>query len=150
MVALVDRARQELARMATPDLDAVAQKCSTSSHVVTRSALERALEIAAMASTSSLDAPLTDATGSRSELIADPAQVAPWEQLEQTIDGQRLALALEALEPKERQMVEEVVIGGASFQSVATRLGLHRESVRKAHGRALSKLRQSLETVQVA
>lgn len=150
MVSTIDRARQELARMPAPDLDAAASACSTATHTVTRAELERAFSMASMASACSLDAPVTDDMSPLSTLVADVNTTSPWEQLERDIDADRLALALEALEPKERRMVEEVVVGGSSFQAVAERLGVHRESVRKAHGKALNKLRRSLMRTRAA
>ena len=144
MVSTIDRARQALARMETPDLAAAAAECSTASHTVTVAELERALTMAVMANATSLDVSINDDDGTLIGVVADTTAMGPWEQLERDSDAERLKAALERLEPRERQIVEAVVEDGQSFQAVATRLGLHRDSVRKAHGRVLRKLRRSL------
>jgi RNA polymerase primary sigma factor len=151
MASTVERARLVLAQMERPDLDLAAERCSTASHVVTRAELERAFQMEAMANARSLDATCgDDESWSLGSVVSDSDVVSLWDQVQQAAEVERLELALEALEPKEREMVQAVTVRGDSFQAVATRMGVHRDSVRKAHGRALSKLRHSLETQRAA
>jgi len=145
LAATIHKCRAVLSTMEAPDLDAAAARCSTASRTLERSDLERALRFDVLARAASIDATTGDQSSSLEAVLFDPEASNLWGRIERDNDNERLERALSALSPNERQMVEEVVINGDSFQAVARRLGLHRDTVRRRHGRALTKLRASLE-----
>lgn len=139
----------------TLTLEEVAARCSTVSYQVKPERLKELTESLRVVYPVSLDKQLqSDSDGSSSSLhefvIADSSDLLPMQVSERRELLKALRGALDGLSPNELDVVREVLIEGQTFQAIATRLGIHRDTVRKAHGRVMVKLKSSLEEAGVA
>ena len=96
-----------------------------------------------------LDAPLGENEGTLAETLADPAAELPETTLSRRQLSRHLDLALENLDERERNIVEQYFglnrSSEASLEHIGQALNLSRERVRQIRNRAFAKLRQSLQ-----
>lgn len=138
------RARQQLTQRLDrePTAEEVASEVGLTPEQVTRA--EQAALIPA-----SLDEPHTeDGTGTLAEIIADPLQLSPLEQVSHTLLQDDLSEALSHLTQRERHIIRlRYGLDGETaltLEQIGQRLNLTRERVRQLESEALKKLRDPL------
>lgn len=138
------RARQQLTQRLDrePTAEEVASEVGLTPEQVTRA--EQAALMPA-----SLDEPHTeDGTGTLAEIIADPLQLSPLEQVSHTLLQDDLSEALSHLTPRERHIIRlRYGLDGETaltLEQIGQRLNLTRERVRQLESEALKKLRDPL------
>lgn len=136
-------------------LEEVAKRCSTVSYQVKPERLRELMESLRVVYPVSLDLRSqgdSDTGGSSLHefAVADGSDLSPMQVSERRELLKALRVALDGLSPGELDVVRQVLIEGQTFQAIATRRGIHRDTVRKAHGRVMVKLKSSLEEAGVA
>ena len=137
------------------NLEEVAALCSTASYQVRPERLKELMESLRVVYPVSLDiknqGERAESSSSLHEFaIADNPDLLPMQVSERRELLAALRTALDGLSSSELDVVREVLIEGQTFQAIATRLGIHRDTVRKAHGRVMGKLKSSLAEAGVA
>jgi RNA polymerase sigma factor (sigma-70 family) len=131
---------QRLDREPTPE--EVATELGLTPDQVTRA------EQAALTPASLDEAHTDDGSGSLAEIIADPLQLSPLEEVSHGLLRDDLSEALSHLTPRERNILElRYGLNGESaltLEQIGQRLGLTRERVRQLEGEALRKLRDPM------
>ncbi|NJN19541.1 MAG: sigma-70 family RNA polymerase sigma factor [Oscillochloris sp.] len=140
----LNRVRQQLTQTLDrePTAEEVAQELGLTIEQVTRA------EQAAL-TPASLDEPHTDdGSGALAEVIADPLQPTPLEEVSQGLLRDDLSEALSHLTPRERSIIQlRYGIAGEpahTLEQIGRRLNLTRERVRQLESEALRKLRDPL------
>ncbi len=143
-LARLARARQQLTQRLDrePTAEEVASEVGLTTEQVTRA--EQAALMPA-----SLDEPHTeDGTGTLAEIIADPLQLSPLEQVSHTLLQDDLSEALSHLTQRERHIIRlRYGLDGENaltLEQIGQRLNLTRERVRQLESEALKKLRDPL------
>ncbi|PDV96954.1 sigma-70 family RNA polymerase sigma factor [Candidatus Chloroploca asiatica] len=138
------RMRQQLTQMLDrdPTCEELAEALGLTPEQVTKA--EQAALVPA-----SLDEPHTDdGTGSLAEVISDPLQPSPLDQISHGLLRQDLSEALALLTPRERNILQlRYGLSGElamTLEQIGRRLGLTRERVRQLESEALRKLRDPM------
>jgi len=138
------RVRQQLTQRLDrdPTQEEVASELGLTTEQVTRA------EQAAMAPASLDEAHTDDGSGSLAEIIADPLQPSPLEEVTHGLLRDDLSEALAHLTPRERNILSlRYGLGGATamtLEQIGQTLGLTRERVRQLESEALKKLRDPM------
>lgn len=138
------RVRQQLTQRLDrePTSEEVAVELGLTPDQVTRA------EQAALAPASLDEAHTDDGTGSLAEIIADPLQLTPLEEVSHGLLREDLSEALSHLTPRERNILGlRYGLDGETaltLEQIGQRLGLTRERVRQLEGEALKKLRDPM------
>ncbi|RRR78293.1 MAG: sigma-70 family RNA polymerase sigma factor [Candidatus Viridilinea halotolerans] len=138
------RTRQQLMQHfdREPTTEEIAQAMGLSTEQVTRA------EQAAMAPASLDEAHTDDGTGTLAEIIADPMQPSPLEEVSHELLRNDLSDALSHLTPRERNIIQlRYGLGGGAgltLEQIGQQLSLTRERVRQLESEALRKLRDPM------
>jgi len=138
------RVRQQLTQRLDrdPTQEEVANELGLTTEQVIRA------EQAAMAPASLDEAHTDDGSGSLAEIIADPLQPSPLEEVTHGLLRDDLSEALAHLTPRERNILSlRYGLGGATamtLEQIGQTLGLTRERVRQLESEALKKLRDPM------
>jgi RNA polymerase primary sigma factor len=143
-LARLNRVRQQLTQALDrdPTPEEVASELGLTTDQITRA------EQAALVPASLDEAHTDDGSGSLAEIIADPLQLSPLEEISHGLLRDDLSEALSHLTPRERNILQlRYGLTGEpalTLEQIGQRLSLTRERVRQLEGEALKKLRDPM------